>query len=1006
MTLRAVSLALIAMVFLTAGTGISVAGEEDETLINSDDFGKTNAASPSLVGLPDSSLIATWIDARRGHADIFSAHISTEGVPLGDVNLLNDDNQFAQQGSPVAAAAPDGSLIWVVWKDRRDRDNLYAQRLLPDGTLLGDNIRVLQDESGFNRENHAIAVASDGTVLIVWEQVNTFDARRSILGQRIGADGLLLGDGFTEIRESGERPGVTRRLSGGWAVVWEERHGGVDYDASFMLLDDKLAQDGLIFPVGEVTSADQVDAQVAALPDSSFAVAWRDTRGGEASVFLRRFSKAGVPISSDTRVDEDDPRQEKDLTVAVQSDGSFFVGWHGVDDSGDWIPTGRGYFADGTPNGGVFRVDEPEDVVSQNLSITPTADGRFACAWSDAREGPTLNYAKLVDPPSDPVEFPIPLLHLEPGATQVFPDVALHADGSAMAIWVDQRTGSPNLFGQLLDPQGNLSGGNFLISEEPLGRFGDPFNITVFLVSTPKVAAADSGNYLATWLSASSGAGKVVGQIFDETGAPLGNNFLIVPEHAVAQASPNAMVDNRTGRMAVVWEDNIFDTGGDVFLRRYSALGEPEEDVILLVDENRRSAAQVLPSAEISIFGEILAAWVDDRNGGNDIYAQSYDIEEDVEIDNFFVAGEDQGGINFNQLNPSVAIGPNSYIIVWDDDADGTFGVEGLLEVLPSFERGKNRLANPLQTIRLDISEPPEGDHLHFPKVSIDANSRIVVTWWDNLDGQAKILGRLYEPDGTAFTDPFLVTPFREDASRFSPSTDTRGDSIQFIFADSRRRLGWDVYTRRTDWGFEGDSIPDDSTIVPVFVSQAGVMPVELGLRIQWISPLDIFPSSFQVLRRGPLLNPADPASGRSDQFAEVSWIDRTGRLMGWTDHDVIPGESYAYWVLLGDLGPVAGPFTATYDPTSPVALHAYPVPFSDGVTLRLPPADAERVLEIYDARGRRVWQGGWPGGADPVLVTWDGRNLQGRPLPQGVYWARLAGGVEIQTVRLLRLRR
>jgi hypothetical protein len=423
------------------------------------------------------------------------------------------------------------------------------------------------------------------------------------------------------------------------------------------------------------------------------------------------------------------------------------------------------------------------------------------------------------------------------------------------------------------------------------------------------------------------------------------------------------------------------------------------------VDQDRRTAAQVQCASDISPFGEVLAAWVDNRNGGNDIYAQIYHIEEEVPIDNMFIAGEEQGGINFDQLNPSVAIGPSSYVIVWDDNSSGSFTVRGLLEVLPSLEQ-ENRLRSPVQSVRLDISEPPEGRDQHFPKVSMDIRSRIVVTWWDNYEGQAKILGRLYETDGTPFTDPFLVTPFREEASRFSPSVDTRGDSIEFVFADSRRWLGWDVYARRTDWGFEGDSIPDDSTIVPVFVSQAGVLPMEQGLRVQWIAPTDIFPSSFFIARRGPLLNPVDPLSGALEEFSEVSWIDRAGRLMGWTDHEVTRGESYAYWILLHEQGPVSGPLLATYDPTILADLSAYPVPFGDEVTFRLPPADVRRLLEIYDVRGRRVWQGEWPGGTDPMLVTWDGRNRRGDQMPQGVYWARLRGQADSQTVRILRLRR
>jgi hypothetical protein len=426
-----------------------------------------------------------------------------------------------------------------------------------------------------------------------------------------------------------------------------------------------------------------------------------------------------------------------------------------------------------------------------------------------------------------------------------------------------------------------------------------------------------------------------------------------------------------------------------------------------------RNARQVFPSAAISPFGEVIVTWVDQRNnGGNDIYAQTFNVADppgDADISNILVVGE-ESGVNFVQTHPEVAIGPNSYIVVWDDDSGGVYSVLGLLEILPSIQgriTGADRLANPLDTVELTISEDPQGDHPHWPKVSIDENSRIVVTWWDNLDGQGNILGRLYEPDGTPFTDPFLVTPRQPGASRFWPATDTRGDSIQFVFNDTRRALGWDVFTRRADWGFEGDSIPDDSTGTPVLISQAAVLPTDEGLRVQWYGFADLNPSTFFVRRSGPLLNPADPRSGELKESYGVAWLERAERLMGWTDHDVAAGESYAYWVFLEGAGALAGPILATYDPLTIRTMAAYPLPFADRVSLRLPPSEGRRTLEIYDLRGRRLWTDHWPGGIDPLLVTWDGKDRRGRPMPQGIYWARFRSGTAPdRTLRLVRLGR
>jgi hypothetical protein len=93
------------------------------------------------------------------------------------------------------------------------------------------------------------------------------------------------------------------------------------------------------------------------------------------------------------------------------------------------------------------------------------------------------------------------------------------------------------------------------------------------------------------------------------------------------------------------------------------------------------------------------------------------------------------------------------------------------------------------------------------------------------------------------------------------------------------------------------------------------------------------------------------------------------------------------------------------------VRLHPpVPNPFSGVVDLRfaLPVLPAmERIrLEIFDPAGRLVrelFEGRLPAGAQSR--AWDGRDDRGRPLPSGVYFARLstAGGIESRPVVLLR---
>jgi hypothetical protein len=57
--------------------------------------------------------------------------------------------------------------------------------------------------------------------------------------------------------------------------------------------------------------------------------------------------------------------------------------------------------------------------------------------------------------------------------------------------------------------------------------------------------------------------------------------------------------------------------------------------------------------------------------------------------------------------------------------------------------------------------------------------------------------------------------------------------------------------------------------------------------------------------------------------------------------------------------------------------------------------------MEICDVRGRRVALVGVPMGIS--RLDWDGRGKDGRPVPAGVYFARLRG-TEFPPLRLVRL--
>ncbi|TPW07613.1 MAG: hypothetical protein FD129_2544, partial [bacterium] len=93
-----------------------------------------------------------------------------------------------------------------------------------------------------------------------------------------------------------------------------------------------------------------------------------------------------------------------------------------------------------------------------------------------------------------------------------------------------------------------------------------------------------------------------------------------------------------------------------------------------------------------------------------------------------------------------------------------------------------------------------------------------------------------------------------------------------------------------------------------------------------------------------------------------------------------------------------------------PAFLTAFPNPFRSGrgVTIQVEAeSGAPLTLQVFDAAGRRIRDlttqaAGHLVLGGPVIVTWDGRNDNGRPTRPGVYFLRFEGGGRVATHRLV----
>jgi hypothetical protein len=168
--------------------------------------------------------------------------------------------------------------------------------------------------------------AEDGSGLGIFAQM--LDSQGRPIGARIAVNKVTAGNQSS--------PSVARSPSGAFVVVWEsEAEDGSGYGIYAQLYAPDGTPRGSVFRVNSTTAGDQLKPAVAMGYDGSFIIAWQgqnttSSSGNElnyADVMAQRYSAAGLPIGGEFRVNSQVGLDQRDPTIAINSNGEFAIAW-------------------------------------------------------------------------------------------------------------------------------------------------------------------------------------------------------------------------------------------------------------------------------------------------------------------------------------------------------------------------------------------------------------------------------------------------------------------------------------------------------------------------------------------------------------------------------------------------------------------------------------------------------------------------------------------------------
>lgn len=311
--------------------------------------------------------------------------------------------------------------------------------------------------------------------------------------------------------------------------------------------------------------------------------------------------------------------------VARAPDGRFVVVWgeRSIDQSTMRLHVRR-YFADGSPAGIAFLVDDSLSGTPIAPSVAMDADGDFTVAWTDGLAGGVR--ARRFDAAGHALG---PIQTATSAANASHPSVAMEDDGDFVVAWQQSKTTSITPFfacyfgylpctsaqGSSIRARRYTSGGTFAEAVKTVGTasatISSPSTTSGSTARLPAVTTTPDGGFAVVWERGGNGT-------FSETWlrryAATGSagSAVRVSKHVgtnLELSNPDVGSD-ASGNLVVTWQKRIGDDSyrPGIFARRYDERTRPVGNEFR-VDADSDTALAEQPSIAVSPDGQFTIAW-------------------------------------------------------------------------------------------------------------------------------------------------------------------------------------------------------------------------------------------------------------------------------------------------------------------------------------------------------------------------------------------------------------
>jgi hypothetical protein len=365
--------------------------------------------------------------------------------------------------------------------------------------------------------------------------------------------------------------------------------------------------------VNDVSAGQQDRPDAAMGADSAAYLIWDDYRtGNQGDIYFSLRDAATGAWSPNQKVNDDTNGTQWNASVALDASNNAYAVWQDLREGTIKNPDVNIFFSERSAATGVWsanvRVNDDSSgrAAQDSPRIAVKSTGEAVAVWADHRSKQWNVYSSRLS--AGGTAWAANLRVTDNGTSRKFsPDVAIGADGTAYAVWEDDRSGNWDVWFAKLPVGSSGWTVNERISDDP--GASDQY--------APRIEIDANGDLFVVWIDDRVSSSEVRMTRLVAGGMSWEPSRVVSDAEAVPVTLALGVADD--GAAIVVWQD-ARGASYDIWGAEYDVVS----DIWLtpaLVSDDPGVSAQMRPTVARNS-SQVVAAWRDDRVSGGDIRAR------------------------------------------------------------------------------------------------------------------------------------------------------------------------------------------------------------------------------------------------------------------------------------------------------------------------------------------------------------------------------------------------